>query len=96
MSHIRPTSTTFTDFDLQWFRGGIRVTDVINLVTEDDIVSDVLIIPTPPQPTLPVVSRSDDYYNGADCGFFDDSHLHGGCEWDEPTLDLTLDDTIPF
>ena len=40
MAHITPTSTTFTDLELQWFRGGIRVTGVINLVTEDDIVGE--------------------------------------------------------
>lgn len=34
--------STFTDLELQWFRGGIRVTDVINLVTEAQIVSVVV------------------------------------------------------
>jgi hypothetical protein len=40
MSHINTQSNQYTDLDLQWFRGGIRVTDVVNLITNDDIVSE--------------------------------------------------------
>ncbi len=31
---------TFTDTELQWFRGGVQVVEVVHLVTEDDIVSE--------------------------------------------------------
>lgn len=34
------TSAPFTDMELQWFRGGVKVTDVINLVTNEDIVGE--------------------------------------------------------
>jgi hypothetical protein len=41
MSDINTQCNQFTDLDLQWFQGGVPVTDVINLVTEEDIVSEV-------------------------------------------------------
>lgn len=28
----------YTDLDLQWFRGGVQVVEVVHLVTEEDIV----------------------------------------------------------
>jgi hypothetical protein len=37
-----PTCPTFTDLELQWFRGGVKVTEVIHVITEDDIVSETL------------------------------------------------------
>jgi len=30
----------FTDMDLQWFRGGPTVVEVVNVITETDIVGD--------------------------------------------------------
>lgn len=30
----------FSDTELQWFRGGPRVTEVVHLVTEEDIVCE--------------------------------------------------------
>lgn len=72
----------FSDLELQWFRGGVQVVDVVNVVTEENIVDDA--------PT----SRSDDYFNGADVGFFDDSpdvYVHVPYVGDDPTYD-----DIPF
>jgi hypothetical protein len=141
-----PTSTTcsyFTDMELQWFHGTHNVVEVLNLITESDIVSEVdkeiTLSPTaylsaltllgqtwaakwgchrqPPMLcgevfacptcgqadyneghcedcTYSVDSRSDDYHNGADVGFYDDSpdtYVHVPNVSDDPTYD-----DIPF
>jgi hypothetical protein len=33
------TSEYFTDFDLQWFRGGVKVHSVTHIITSSDIIA---------------------------------------------------------
>jgi hypothetical protein len=60
----------FTDMEVQWFACGTYSHTPVHIITDADIISSVSDRPTP---TDTVVSRSDDYYNGADVGFYDDS-----------------------